>query len=193
MRAARETRIDLEHAIELAQVERHDAVVVGPTFRGDAARRPRCRRRTGTAATRSAEHHSSTRSMSCSSARVRDEVGRMLEVARESRGLRLSRTCRARARRERGGPRRISPPAGRATAMRGGASSQRVQRDWLLDLAERHAQVPAELRSRGAQDLWAGLLVLDSPNPSACARRMLTAASVCAGALGLPRHQLLIH
>ena len=166
--------VDLEHAVERAQVDRDRAVVAGPHVRAHAAD-------DGRAAAEGDRGHALARAPLQQPARPRSRRagGRRSPVgarsARESRAPRPRRTCRARGRRARG--RRSSDLGERRRdrdARRGRASAPRAPPARSTSL-ERDPQVPGEV-GRPWRASCAGVGCWSSkPQPQCLRRRALTA------------------
>ena len=166
MRAAPETRVDLEHPVERAQVDRHGRR--GSSRRGSTpphdARAAAERDRRGAGVRRTSR---APRSTSASVARVGDHVGRVGRTRRGTRARCRGRPCRARA------PRARRCRCGRSRRAHAGGSSRGSRQ---LDVLERApAARHRRRRTRGARagpprpprPRRAGAADPRSPSPSA--------------------------
>ncbi len=115
-------------------------------------------------------------------ARASDEVGRVLEARRGNRARCPGRTCRARARRARAARRSRSRRA--RTGSRRGARASRTSSSATgcsgspSSIPRRSESAGTEARACSALGCWSSL-----PHPQCLRRPLLTAASLCSGAV----------
>ena len=132
IRAASEARVDLEHPVEPAQVHRHHRPLAEPRLDpADDAGAAAERDHRGALGLGPAQHRLDLRLV----AREGDQVRRVLELARGSRGRRRGRPCPARARRARSARRRRGPRTASGALQPRLAQLDLLQRHRLLDLA----------------------------------------------------------